>query len=92
MSYDVKEGSTSFEVDFVEGDALLGEATSLLQVSSSIAARSTRKRELRSLEKAMVASGVDTGTVITLNERETIAADAGSIEVVPVWRWLLREM
>lgn len=92
MSYDVKEGSTSFEVDFVEGDALLGEATSLLQVSSSIAARSTRKRELRSLEKAMVASGVGTGTVITLNEGETIAADAGSIEVVPAWRWLLRGM
>lgn len=89
MSYDVKEGSASFEVDFVEGDALLGETTSLLQVSTSIADPSTRRRELRSLEKAMVAGGVGAGTVITLGERETIATAAGTIRVVPAWSWLL---
>lgn len=89
MSYAVKEGNSTLEVDFVEGDALLGGPTSLLQVSVSLRNPATRRRELRALEASMRAGDIDRATVVTLNERETIATKVGIVLVVPAWSWLL---
>lgn len=89
MSYDVREGSTSLEVDFVQGDALLGEATSLLQVSASIDAAPTRKREIRALDAAMRAGNVRHGTIVTMDENQTVETESGTIRILPAWGWFL---
>ena len=49
----------------------------------------TRKREVRALDRAMAELGLRSGTIVTRGEEETIPVDAGSIDVVPAWRFLL---
>ena len=85
----VEDGSRRLEVDFATGDALLQEARELVQVSASLADESTRKRELRACTCAMERFGLDTATVVTMNESDEVRTDAGTIEVVPAWKWLL---
>lgn len=89
MSYDVKEGSVSLEVDFVEGDALLGETTNLVQVSATLEAAPTRKREIRALDAAMRAGSLNRGTIITMGDRDSVTTENGTIQIVPAWSWLL---
>lgn len=37
-----------------------------------------------------VEAGTDRATIATLYERESIETDAGTVEVVPAWRWMLQ--
>lgn len=37
-------------------------------------------------------TGLRTGRIITLSASETITVDAGTIEIVPAWRFVLGEM
>ena len=85
----VEDGSRRLEVDFVAGDALFQEAYELVQVSTSLSNAATRKRELRACACAMDRFGLDTATVVTMDEQETIVVDTGTIHVVPAWKWLL---
>lgn len=39
----------------------------------------------------MVETGAKTGTVVSMFHEETIQSDAGTIEIVPAWRWLLTD-
>ena len=75
------------EVDFVVPTR--GRAPGLVQVCESLADPGTRKRETSALENAMAELGVGTGTVVTRNESERITVEAGTIDVVPAWRFLL---
>jgi len=61
----------------------------LVQVCESMAELQTRKREVTALSEAMAEQGLMSGTIVTRNEKEEIKVDAGKIEVVPVWRFLL---
>ncbi|MBU0500356.1 MAG: ATP-binding protein [Gammaproteobacteria bacterium] len=78
-----------YEVDFLstgpEGD------TQAIQVCETLGDPATRQREVRALMAAMRECGLSSGTIVTLDELETIATDSGPIEVIPAWRWLLRE-
>ena len=81
------KGPNGREVDFV---AVTPDGSRVLvQVCESLAEPRTRKREVTALAQAMAELGTRTGTVVTRNEEETIAVDAGSIDVVPAWRFLL---
>lgn len=77
------------KVDFLIGDSLGLEPYELCQASLSIASESTRKRELGSLVAAMKATKLESGKIITLNEEEVVETEAGKIDVVPAWKWLL---
>jgi hypothetical protein len=79
-----KAGGADFVVDT--------EATApqVIQVSVSLAADSTREREVRGTIAAMTEVGVREATVVTLYERDTIDTDAGTIHVEPAWRWMLK--
>jgi len=81
--YKTKSGR---EVDFIV--PLHGRAPMLVQVCESLAEPQTRKRETVALSEAMAELGLKTGTIVTRNEDERIAAGAGTIEVVPAWRYL----
>ena len=79
----------SHEVDFVMGDALLGDVFRLVQVSVDLANPKTRKREVSALDAAMEKYGIDEATIVTMDTEETVATEVGTIHVVPAWKWLL---
>lgn len=79
----------SHEVDFVFGDALLGDVFQLLQVSVDLANPKTRKRELSALEAAMEKYGIEESTIVTMDAEEVVDTGAGIVNVVPAWKWLI---
>ena len=78
---------TGKEVDFIVPKR--GRPRILIQVCESLAEPQTRKREKSALIEAMAELGLKTGTIVTRNESERFDTDAGDIEVVPAWRFLL---
>lgn len=83
---------TNREVDLV---ALLPSvpgqvrAVRLVQVCASLADPRVKQSEVRSLSEAMVELAVTEGTIVTWRTNETIPVGFGSIQVVPVWLFLL---
>jgi len=75
------------EVDFII--PARGRPRMLVQVCESLASPQTRKRETAALVEAMTELNLKTGIVVTRSEQERIAAEAGTIEVLPAWRFLL---
>ena len=61
----------------------------LVQVCESLVDPATRRRETAALSEAMGELGVTGGTIVTRGEQELIESPNGSIEVVPIWRFLL---
>jgi predicted AAA+ superfamily ATPase len=84
ISYKTRAGR---EVDFI---ALRQDRSRLLvQVCESLAEPQTRKRETTALAEAMAELKLDAGTIVTRGEEEQIQIESGTIDVVPVWRFLL---
>ena len=81
------KGANGREVDFVA--QMPDGSRRLVQVCESLAEPRTRKREVTALDRAMAELGLRVGTIVTRDEEETIPVDAGSIDVVPAWRFLL---
>ncbi len=79
------------EVDFVVGDVFEQRAGRLVQACASLADPDTREREVRALGEAMLETGLESGEIVTLLEEETVQTEAGTIHVVPAWRWLLQD-
>ena len=78
---------TKGEVDFIA--QMQDRSRMLVQDCESMHDAQTRKREVTALSEAMAEQGLPSGTIVTRNEEEEIKVDAGMIEVVPVWRFLL---
>ena len=72
------------EVDFYIPSKQLG-----IQVSYSIADLETRKRETSALVKLNAFRPLKRSLIITYNEEDLITVNGQTIEVVPVWRWML---
>ena len=77
------------KVDFLIGDALGTEPYSAIQVTMDMTAPRTRNREIEGLRQTMQRMPDVESTIITLREQNTLDTDAGTIEVVPAWRWAL---
>ena len=74
----------------VEVDFYVPQHDWLIQVTYSIANDDTREREISSLLKVAKHHQAKRLTIITYNEEQTISLDNGStIEVIPLWKWLL---
>lgn len=82
--YETRQGK---EVDFL----VLGEngKINIFQVSISLSNEETRKREITALQQAMEELNLKEGTIITLNEEETIEDIRGIIKIIPTWQFLL---
>ena len=78
------------EVDFVEGDALIGTAWHLVQVAYSVEASSTLTREISVLQEAMSRFGAHEAFVVTADEERTVDLPEGTVHIVPAWKWFLR--
>ena len=75
----------SFEVDFYVPEAELA-----IQVSYSLHDEDTRKRETEALQKLPRRLTCNRRIILTYDEEETITDQLGTIEVIPVWKWLLK--
>ncbi|KFI97007.1 ATP-binding protein [Bifidobacterium stellenboschense] len=91
------------EVDFVVGDEATGEPYQLIQVAAQTGLDATTvtdfaeqnlsakfRSEIGNLDAAMRNAGLSTGTLISLEEEGLVTVPAGTIEVVPAWKWCLR--
>jgi len=76
------------ECDFLIVDR--GKVISAIQVTVSLYNPSTRERELKGLEEAMLIYGLTVGYVITENEEEILVEYDRTINIVPAWKWLLK--
>lgn len=77
------------EVDFIT-TTMKGEQT-LYQVALNLNESSTRERELTALETAMKECHIRQGYILTLDTHETIKLTAGTINILPVWHWVVYE-
>ena len=74
------------ECDFVTEDH--GKVTAALQVCYELS-HMNRDRELEGLTSAMHTLGIKNGIILTYHQEETIVHKGFSLQVLPVWRWLL---
>ena len=77
------------EVDFLVGRT--GGEPELVQVAASVSDPATYSRELGALREASASLGIDRLTVVTLREEKVLKEGGKEVEVVPAWKWLLRE-
>lgn len=77
--------SKNAEVDFVVPEEELA-----LQVSYSMADADTFKRETDGLIKLHSVQSVSKMMVVTMEEESTVEIDGLHIEIVPLWKWLLK--
>jgi len=75
------------EVDFIV--QMQDRSRKLVQVCESMADPQTRKREIAALAESMAELKLTSGTIVTRSEEEKIDGEFGTIDVVPVWRFLL---
>ena len=75
------------EVDFVVPSRR--GAFMLIQVCETLAEPQARQREVAALIESMTDLKVKSATIVTRAQSERIKTDAGTIEVVPIWKFLL---
>ena len=73
-----------FEVDFYIPDDELA-----IQVSYSLRDEDTKKRETEALQKLRNRLPCRRRLILTYDEEDTISDKQGTIEVMPVWKWIL---
>ncbi len=78
---------TGREVDFIIPTS--GKTRIMIQACESLADAQTRKREIVALSEAMAELGIKTGTIVNRSGDEQIKTDAGTINVIPAWRFFL---
>nr|NQU90214.1 ATP-binding protein [Bacteroidota bacterium] len=84
--YKTKQGN---EVDFYWLD--VNNAPGLIQVSWDLFDENTRKREIRALCQAMGETKLESATIVTKNQSETVKVENKEIKVIPAWRFLISE-
>ena len=75
----------------IEVDFYVLEEQLAIQVCYSLQDAETRKREVGALLKMSRQIDVKKMVVITKDEEDTISEQGINIEVIPVWKWLLKQ-
>ena len=88
MRYEVEYVQTTegYETDFFARHKISGEVK-LIQVCWDMSDQKTFNRELRGLQSAMTDFSIDSGTIVTWDDENTLS---NHIEVIPIWKWLLQ--
>lgn len=77
--------NTNIEVDFFIPDKKIA-----VQVSYSLNDAETIKRKVKALEKLSSAVEVDECYIVTMYDEEELEFDGKKIQVLPLWKWLLK--
>lgn len=83
---DVAFFNSNIEVDFYVPSQKLA-----VQVSFSLKDEDTKKREVRALDKISSLVDVEDRYIITMYEEEIIEKNGYTINVLPLWKWLLKK-
>ena len=76
----------------VEVDFYIPETQTVIQVSVRLDSDpKTMQREVSAFEKMNKELPIKRRMIITLDEERTIETDTASIELIPIWKWLLME-
>lgn len=73
----------------VDLDFYIPEAKMGIQASYSLTDQETREREIKALLSFNKAFKLNKALIITYDQEEIIETDTLTIEVVPIWKWLL---
>ena len=74
----------------VDLDFYVPEVKMAIQASYDLASQETHDREVNTLVDFNKTFKLDKALIITYDHEETIIKDGLTIEVIPVWKWLLR--
>ncbi len=75
----------NLEVDFYVPDKRL-----MIQVSYNLSDENTLTREIKGLLSAMSEEKREKGYILTYDSKKTIKTDGKTIEILPVWQWILK--
>lgn len=89
--HDEENERVFFYKENVEVDFYVPEDELAIQVSYSIADPETEKREKDALEKLPHVHPCRRRIIITYDEEGTLTDKHGTIEVIPCWKWLIKE-
>ncbi len=76
------------ECDFIIKKGI--EIIEAMQVTSSLAEEKTKQREIKGLINALKKYNLAKGTIITKSHEETIKIENKTIEIIPLWKFLLK--
>ncbi|MCL7410361.1 MAG: ATP-binding protein [Methanosarcinaceae archaeon] len=82
-----KGTGTGVECDFLIKEGM--HVTSVIQVTESLTNPDTKKREIKGLLDATQQYGLEVGLILTDNEYDDIVQDDVTINVRPIWFWML---
>ena len=88
--HDIDNGRVFFYNDGYEIDFYIPDEELAIQVSYSLRDEETRKRETEALGKLPNRLPCRRRLILTYDEEETISDKHGTIEVMPVWKWLVK--
>ena len=88
--HDIDNGRVFFYNDGYEIDFYIPDEELAIQVSYSLRDEETRKRETEALGKLPNRLPCRRRLILTYDEEETISDKHGTIDVVPVWKWLVK--
>lgn len=88
--HDPDEPGLFFYKRNIEVDFYIPDAKMAIQSAFSLSDPETRTREIESLAALHKAFPLQKACIVTWDQEETIKKDDLTIEVVPVWKWLLR--
>jgi len=73
----------------VEVDFFIPKERRAIQVSYNMTNDATRQREITALLKLSEVYGLDKLEIITFDEKSTFQKNGVTIQIIPVWKWLL---
>ena len=68
-----------------------GHIVAACQVTRSMKDEKTRQREINGLISALNAYNLTEGLILTDDETEEVTIDNKKIQIIPIWKWLLKE-
>jgi len=80
--------SQKYECDFIIRTG--NQITKAIQVSYVLDNEKTKDREIQGLKEAMDIYKLETGFIITYDTEQEIKIEDKTIQIVPVWKWLLK--
>lgn len=87
--HDIDNERVFFYQDNYEVDFYVPEQELAIQVSYTLREEETRKREVEALTKLPNRLPCSKRLILTYDEEENITDSFGTIEVIPVWKWII---
>ena len=82
---DIAYTQNGYECDFVVSDR--GKIVNAMQVTYDISSPKTKKREVDGLIKVCQTYHLDRGTIITMDNRDSLKQNNISVEIIPAWQY-----